>query len=296
MWVGGRARGIAPVGRWGHRSSPLGRWSGPGDLLKCLSRVRRGERKSPRSAHCPGENVNGPGSWVCGEVRHEARTCARRLGLCWAGRPLDQQIPTGLRKAGLKNPCTAEHRDCGLIRVRCKGIRGREDCCGSIFQVRNDSWGTPNDKATVLTGKQGNRDRCIAEKILEDFMSQTDATSHLGNLSWAWACYHGSLLTNTRQSTQKLGACLAGPDPSTWQWVTNREQVTLDWAKTLTSMNVGWVWDEPGWARLQPALVLTKQTGLGLCPCGAKHELCISTQQELEWVRVGQQRSLFMLR
>ena len=40
--------------------------------------------------------------------------------------------------------------DCGLIRERSKGMQGREGCCGSVLQVRNDSQRIANDVPTVL--------------------------------------------------------------------------------------------------------------------------------------------------
>lgn len=60
--------------------------------------------------------------------------------------------PLGFKKARLEIPCVPGHKDCRLIRERGKGIWRREDRCESVLQLRNDSWGTPSDKATVPIG------------------------------------------------------------------------------------------------------------------------------------------------
>lgn len=66
----------------------------------------------------------------------------------------EESLGSAHHSLGFQRLGTSGH-DCGLNMERSKRIWGREDHCGSILQIRKDSTGTLNNKATVLACKQG---------------------------------------------------------------------------------------------------------------------------------------------
>lgn len=100
--------------------------------------------------------LNESGAWLCRGIRSQARTCARSLEP-YGQAELQVSTPphqmTGLRTAALGSPRTPGHRDRGGT-----GLGGREGICGRTLRMRNGSWGTSTDKATVLAVKQAGWD------------------------------------------------------------------------------------------------------------------------------------------